>query len=127
MRAIGGLLSLFLLLNVSVGHIWAEEAYQPIYTNNFGIGNASWSSDGSLFTFQDYISDTATPISLENNWHAYNVDRKSLTTSSLWPQPLVLPQSLPIGLKPLPTLAKGAFTFVSPDQNYLVYPAEDEG
>ncbi|MBI5666794.1 MAG: hypothetical protein HZC41_02200 [Chloroflexi bacterium] len=108
----------------------AQELYIPIFITNSVLINIMWSSDSSSLTFQEikYASDGAPAIGPRsthwNNWYSYNVDQGTLTQSSLWPLPQVLAQGLPIGVTTYPPIASlNAFTFLSPDNRFLIYPA----
>jgi hypothetical protein len=117
-----------LLIGLSLGN--AQAPFEPIFTTNFGILNVSWSSDSDSLTFQEafVLDGGATDIGVQssqyNSWHEYRVDTGILTTSSLWQQPYLLPQGFPIGFPTQPPTAGEGFTFLSPNNHFLIYAAE---
>ncbi|MBI5666795.1 MAG: hypothetical protein HZC41_02205 [Chloroflexi bacterium] len=102
-----------------------QELYVPVFVTDFGITNASWSNDSTLFTFQVLLGDIGVQSDDHNNWYAYNTDHQTLVNSSLWTQPYVLPQGLPLGTESVaPAVNPESFTFLSPDGQYLLYPSQ---
>jgi hypothetical protein len=99
----------------------AQAPHEPIIASSNSIINISWSNDGTSLTFQTDSYDTGVVSDDGNNWHEYRIETGRLTTSSLWPQPRILPQGLPIGQFQAPPA--NSFTFISPDGRYLAYPA----
>src|SRR5829696_8529973 len=105
---------------------FAQETYQPIYSYGGVITNISWSFDSRVLSFQENkpLEDLG-PVSREqNSWHKYELETQTLTTGSLWPQPYVLPQGLSTRSPEQPLMVEGGFTFVSPNNRFLVYAAE---
>jgi hypothetical protein len=109
----------------------AQPALPIIYSHVLHIHNASWSSDGALFTFQlgtyinyDLILGVNTPEF--ESWFAYDANQEGLSSkgATTWRQYEKLASHLSAQIT-LATHPDGAISFIfpSPNERYVVYAA----